>query len=468
MGKGTQAGAGGLVDGGAATIFPAPAGGSGRMSWMIVAGCTALALLVRLYYVNTVVIDGPVRGDAVAYFAYARNLVEHGVFSSVPPDAGRAILPDSYRDPGYPFLVALLMRLAGEHGWYPLLLNGQAVLGAATTALALALGRRWTSPWWLAAAGVLMALWPHSVTINSYILTETLAGFLSVLWLLALSLARGRTRATFVAGLLAGASGLVNVVLLPAGPVLAVALWATGKLGRGAAASLLAGSLLLPAAWAGRGMTLDQADAVTSSSSGRASQNLIQGSWPEYHDSWRACIFGDAAACDIQRRIEGEIALLHADPAAGAGAALRRLADDPWKSVEWYVTKPGLFWGWSIRMGAGDIHVYRASASAYQANTFYRATSAVAYGLNPWLFVLAALFCATAAWRWRVVDPAVLSVAVFLLYVTGIYWVFQSEPRYAIPFRSLQLLAAVAMLAFGSAWLRTRASPGRSMASSPR
>src|SRR5690606_12001170 len=136
--------------------------------------------------------------------------------------------------------------------------------------------------------------------------------------------------------------------------------------------------------------------------------------------------------------------------------------------LEWYATKPGLLWGWSIRMGAGDIHVYRAIASAYQSNTFYRATSAVAYALNPWLFVLAALFCAMAAWRWRVVDPAILSVAVFLLYVTGIYWVFQSEPRYAIPFRSLQLLAAVATLVFASAWLRAKAAPDTSVASSRR
>src|SRR5690606_31896816 len=146
----------------------------------------------------------------------------------------------------------------------------------------------------------------------------------------------GGTGASFVAGLLAGASGLVNAVLLPAGPVLAVALLAAGKLGRGAAVALLAGSLLFPAAWAVRGLTLDHTEAVTSTSSGRASQNLIQGSWPEYHDSWRACIYGNAAACDIQRNIEGEIALLHADPVAGAATALRRLADDPWKSLHWY------------------------------------------------------------------------------------------------------------------------------------
>src|SRR5690606_13770136 len=98
------------------------------------------------------------------------------------------------------------------------------------------------------------------------------------------------------AGLIAGMAGLVNAVLLPAGGIMAMLLWATGKVGRGAAAALLFGSRLLPGAWAVRGMQIEQAATVTSTSSGRASQNLIQGSWPEYHDSWRACIYGDPSA----------------------------------------------------------------------------------------------------------------------------------------------------------------------------
>src|SRR5690606_38532710 len=91
--------------------------------WFVIAGCTLAALLIRLYYVETTVIDGPIRGDAVAYFAYATTLAEHGVFSSAQP--GAEILPDSYRDPAYPLLVSILMRLSGEGAWYPVLLRVQ-------------------------------------------------------------------------------------------------------------------------------------------------------------------------------------------------------------------------------------------------------------------------------------------------------------------------------------------------------
>lgn len=433
-----------------------PAQASTTLHWLVIGGSTVLALLVRLYYVETVVIDGPIRGDAAAYFAYASNLAEHGVFSSAKPGSGEPLTPDSYRDPGYPFLVAMLMRMLGGEAWYPVLLQLQAVLGAATVGLALALGRRWMTVSWLAATGILMALWPHSITITSYFLTETLAGFLSVLWLWLLATVGRDWRGALPAGLVAGMAGLVNAVLLPAAPVVAMLLWMTGKVGRGAAVALLLGSLLLPAAWAVRGMQLEQAATVTSTSSGRASQNLIQGSWPEYHDSWRACIYGERAACDVQKRINDEIALLHATPVAGLREALSRMQADPLKYVRWYAAKPFLLWDWSIRMGHGDVFVYRATASAYQANVAYRASSAIAYALNPWLFFLAAAFCAGVALRWRVALPDAVALAAFLLYVTGVYWVFQSEPRYSIPFRSLELLAAVSALMAASGRLQAR------------
>lgn len=442
----------GRVVAGTRELPPAPT----AMQWLVIAGCTMLALLARLYYVETVVIDGPIRGDAVAYFSYASNLAEHGVFSSARPGTGEPIVPDSYRDPGYPFLVATLMRLAAKDAWYPVLLQLQAVLGAATVGLALMLGRRWMAAPWLAAGGILMALWPHSITITSYFLTETLAGFLSVLWLWLLAKVGRRWRGALLAGLVAGTAGLVNAVLLPAAAVVATLLWAARKMGLGAAAALLVGSLLLPGAWAVRGMQIEQPATVTSTSSGRASQNLIQGSWPEYHDSWRACIYGGAGACEVQKRINGEIALLHATPVEGARAALARMQADSLKYVRWYATKPYLLWDWSVRMGHGDVFVYRATKSAYQSNAFYRAGSAIAYALNPWLFALAATFCIGVALRWRVAVSDVVALAVFLLYVTGVYWVFQSEPRYSIPFRSLEILAAIFTLMTVSRWLRAR------------
>jgi hypothetical protein len=429
--------------------------GQRRAAWIAIATMTLLALAMRLFYVNTVVIDVPIRGDAINYFSYASNLVEHGVYSYVRPGSGGEVVPDHYRDPGYPLFVALAMWIAGEDGWYRLLLNLQALLGAATVGLTLVLGRRWLPPGWLAAAGLLMAAWPHSITITSYVLTETLAGFLSVLWLALLSAKGTHPGGALVAGLLAGAAAAVNAVLVPVAPALALVLWAMRKLGRTAAIALLAGALVIPGAWALRGMTLDQTDTIGNSSTGRATQNLVQGSWPEYHASWRACIFGDRGACAVQDRIRDEFTLLHEDRTAGLSRIAARLCSDPPKYLAWYLAKPWLLWQWDIRMGEGDIFVYKARSSAYGWSAPYRATAAIAHALNPWLFALAALSCLLVAWRWRSAPLAPFAAVFFLVCVTGIYWVFQSEPRYSVPFRSLEILVAFAALAALAHRLRT-------------
>ncbi len=416
-----------------------------RASCVIVWVCALLALVLRVFYVSTVSVDSPTSGDAGEYFIYARNIAEHGIFSSSLP-GGQAVTPDNYRDPGYPFLVSILMRVSDGQGWYPLLLFVQAVLGAATVALAMLLGRRWMPAPWLGVAGILMAIWPHSVSMTSYILTETLAGFLVVAWLFLLSTAV-RMQAFFFAGLIAGTSGLVNAVLLPAAPLVAVVLWASRKLGHVAAAAILAGALLFPALWGARGLGQDHGGTVHTTSLGRATQNLVQGSWPEYHETWRASKLGDSQAQAIQTRINDEISLLHATPRAGFDELWGRLMLDPWKYIGWYASKPALLWGWDIRIGQGDVFVYPVRVSAYYFSAIYQATAAIARGLNPAIFIMAAIFCVATVLRWRITRPAALAIATVLLYVTAVYSVFQSEPRYSIAFRSLEILAATAAVA---------------------
>ena len=140
-----------------------------------------LAFALRWYYVTHVIVDSPVRGDAIEYYYYAWNLLHHGVFSLRKHDAAQ-IVSDSFRDPGYPVFLAAWMGTLGEfQDWYPRILVGQALLGAATVPLMMSAARNWLPIRWLAGAGLLMAIWPHSITITGYILSETLFGFLIAL-----------------------------------------------------------------------------------------------------------------------------------------------------------------------------------------------------------------------------------------------------------------------------------------------
>jgi len=105
---------------------------SGKTSRLVVAVLAVIvfALSLRWYYLATAVVSDPVRGDAVEYYNYAWNLLNRHVFSMSPPGS-EVVTPDSYRDPGYPLLMAVWMAITNDlDRWYAGVLLTQAALGA--------------------------------------------------------------------------------------------------------------------------------------------------------------------------------------------------------------------------------------------------------------------------------------------------------------------------------------------------
>ncbi len=426
--------------------------------WLLaLSAITVFALALRWYYVSTALVLNPVRGDATQYFAYAWNLVHHGVFAKDAADA--AILhPDNYRDPAYPFFLALWMKVLGAGDmWYAAVLLCQALLGALTVTLATQLGKYWLPTRWAIASGLLMAVWPHSITINGYLLTETLFGFLCALGLLLLAQAcvRRSTWLAAVAGLALGAAALTNAVLLPFGLLLAGFLAWRKLAPRKICVALAVGALLLPGAWAVRNMQLPIPPAGDSSK-GRALQNFVQGAWPNYHDAYRKSIFGDAitraSTRDTLRAVDEEYAALLASPADGAKTIVRRFGEHPWRYISWYLfEKPRELWGWDVVIGQGDLYVYPTANAPFQVSSPWIALAAICRTLNLPLLLLA-LAALPVAWLCRPGShgqntPAgytsLISVICMLTFATLVYTTLQAEPRYSIPFRSFEMLLVV-------------------------
>lgn len=428
---------------------------------------TLCAFALRWYYVSAAMVLDPVRGDATQYYAYALNLLHHGVFSKAPPDS-LVIIADNYRDPGYPVFLAVWMKLFGTgSSWYAAVLMCQALLGALTVTLVTQLGRYWLPAGWCLGAGILMAVWPHSVTSPSFLLTETLVGFLCAVALLTIAhaLQAGSRTWAVIAGVAFGAAALTNAVLLPVG-LLFAGLLAWWKLGpRNVCVALAIGALLLPIAWTLRNETIP-APTAGNSSMDRALQNLVQGSWPDFHSAYIDSVHGDPAAKNVMRGINKEIHDLQQSPWSGTRALLARLSAKPLHYAMWYaLEKPRLLWGWNIRVGQGDIYTYPTANSPFQNQPAMRVLASLCHGLNLPLMLLALLslvFLWPQRWHWvasttQTNQAAAVNVAVLLLFITFVYSTLQAEPRYSVPFRSFEIsLAATSVYGLSNIWRKYR------------
>ena len=408
-----------------------------------------LAFAVREHYVLTAIVDHPVRGDIREYVFYAWNVVEHHVVGSTPPPG--MPVPDDYRMPGYPWLIALGMRLFPQDpawatlgGWYPFVLQVQVVLGTLTVVLTALLARQWLSATWSIAAGLLLALWPHHVAATNTLLSEVLFGFCLIAALYAFARGwRNKRAAWFVlAGIAFGYAYLVNPLVLLFPPCLALLMFVRGAR---VPAALMLGVFLLPVVAMGiRNAQIDGAGRGTD----RALLNFVQGSWPDYHQAANLLRLGNPTAVAITREIDAEHATLRRDASAGLTRMGERMADNPAMYLEWYATKPWVLWGWRIRIGASDIAYHDVRRSPFDRPGALRTILVTYRTLNPVLTTLAlvaALVLTFAAMR-RDANLAAVATGALALYITLVHVVLQAEPRYAIAYRGLEAILVMTAL----------------------
>lgn len=409
----------------------------------------AIAIGVRLYYVHTAVVDHPLRGDTLQYFAYALNLVDHHVFSLAPPD--KPPLPDGFRDPGYPAFLAFLVTIFGrEQVFYVAALQAQAVLSGLTVAIYALLARQWLGPRTAVAVGLGLAFWPHTITLAGYLLSETLMGFLFAtgLWLTNFAAQRKHWALFVIAGACLGMAALTNATFAPIPLVFGVIAFWKNASERTLWAVFLAAFLLPVGTWACRGIALPAGQ----SAGDRIVMNLVQGSWPEYHDAWRNSLLGDPESAAVMGKMDGEYAAFQRSRLEGMSIMTSRLASQPLRYIAWYLSKPAELWGWQIGIGMGDIYVFPTYYSPLSGTGLLRITTDALFFTSPIILLLAAVGTVVLAVGSRRL-PAALSLAVATaILVTLTFAALQCDARYSTPYRGLEwLLAAVAVHAIARA-----------------
>lgn len=419
-----------------------------------------LAVIVRWYFVTHAQVLQPLYesggwGDAAEYYRYAWNLAHHGMFSADPAGSAHPT-PDSFRDPGYPAFLALLMASTATYDqWYATVLLGQALLGGLTVTFAVLAMREALPTWLLIAAALLMALWPHLITITAYVLSENLSAPLCALAALLLGEAarRGSTNYVILGGITLAAASLTNAVVAPLViPLALIFAWKRTMPRRRLA--LLAIVAIAPfIGWGFRNATIP----ATTSASYRAEINLVQGSWPTYHAATRLWARHDPVGIQTVEAIDAEIAVVHADRSRGLRLMADRMSTSPATYAMWYLSKPALLWGWTIELGAGDIYVYPTRNSPFVTHPLWKLVEATAFVTNNILAILALAGTTIVALR-RTPPAALIVFAVMTAWITLIYGVLQSDARYAIPFRAAEIALACLTVHSVAIYLRRRSA----------
>lgn len=390
----------------------------------------------RIAYVLSVEIVSPIRSDAKQYVAYGVNLSSRGVFSAAE---SAPFPPDSYRSPGYPFVIAGVLLVVPANAAYPAILVLQAVLSTLLVPMVHLLGRRFLSPGatWFAVG--LTAISPHLTSLSSYVLTETTFAFSLLLALLLTSFALERDRpwSWAASGVVFAFAYLVNetALLLP-GALAAVLLW-RGRSAPGLRRLVVSlGLFLLPlvvvfAAWFARN-SLVELDTKRSGSR-RALAAVTHGAYPGFvHEDPRFRYF--------PYREDPEQPAISQSPSRMLTVLSRRVSERPLRYLTWYaLEKPYHLWSWSILQGQGDVYVYPVRRSPYREWPFAALTWLVARVLHP-IVVLGALVAVVRSLLGRSPksrNPAIPAILIStLVYYTLLYGVvFVPWPRYAVALR---------------------------------
>lgn len=409
------------------------------------------ALVLRFLYVHPSIDNIHIARDAQQYISYGQNLYHHKTFSRQPLSTEKPH-SDSYRSPGYPLFISLMMIFGSEIIFLPFLIYSQVFLSALLVPLTF-----YTGIFFLPAAGALIAsvfvaLSPHLITTTICVLTETLFSFilLSAVCCLHYAIYKNNRGLYIFSGLLFGYSYFINEAVLFFPFLLAIVILGHKVFkGRGFQRDDIISRLLIcliifalfPVGWSYRNYFNVSTDQEHSSD--RAVITMSHGAYPNF-------VFKDP---QLRYAPYSEDPL---QPAFGASfdnfmtILWVRVKKAPLLYLKWYLFgKPYCLWNWSVIQGSGDIYINPIKISLFKVSPpamMIRATMKV---LHPIVLVLAFGSIPLYCFRYRsrkteeIITGIPLLPIMLCVYFTMIYTIFAPWPRYSIPFRPELYLSAV-------------------------
>lgn len=422
---------------------------------------------LRFQSVVHTVVDEPIRADAHDYFTYAYNLQQHGVYSRTYTPGNELPKPDALRPPGYPLFLYPFMNATPDAANLNRILLAQALLSTITVVVGFLMARLFLPAVFALGAAALTALSPHLVTMNVYVLTETLFTFLIVLliWWIGRSHARRNNWLWLVAGIVLGMATLTRPTMQYF--VIPLALYLFYQTGWRTAwrttALVIVGMGLVVAPWVARNLiTLDRPGDNTLMIS-----TLHHGSYPDfmYND--------DPRSFPAPYRFDPRTPEINRDTRSVLAEIERRFHDNPSRFLHWYlVGKPQYLFDWDmIEGGVGDVFVYSVISTPYSYLPHFRLSHAIMKATHGVLMILGLIGVVLV---WLPKSPVALSdnarftarlISVLILYYVAIHMIGAPYSRYSVPIRPFIYTMALATMfqiyahargLFGHARLRAR------------
>ncbi len=411
-----------------------------RIVFLLIFLLSAIAFLIRVAYVVNTSIDHPIRADAREYVIYAHNLYKHGIFSKEFPADQPS--PDSFRSPGYPMFLCLFFHLDKETNLYSVI-YAQTVLSTLLVPLTFLIGIRIFSFLWAFIGACLVAFSPHLVSITSYILTETLFGFLflAALVLLSESLRKNMRILFLMAGFFFGLAYLVNETVLFFPYIVSFAYILYFRKTHGKTDKLILSNIVLfliifsvfPAAWGIRNKINLPLDAPKGSH--RAIGTMTHGTYPDF-------IYKTEKYRNFPYREDPMQPAFSSSMGNFVRIFWTRFKERPIRYLSWYFfEKPYYLWSWNILQGQGDVYIYPVTTSLYQVSKAANLTREIMKFIHPAVLIFALLGIPLFIIKLRAgkkdlfAEQAVFLLFIIIVYYTLLYTVFAPWPRYSIPLR---------------------------------
>jgi 4-amino-4-deoxy-L-arabinose transferase-like glycosyltransferase len=408
--------------------------------WLLSAIVLIVSLFFRISMVNNSEVKQPVRADAAQYYQYAYNLKQHGIYSRQrirTDDDGSYLVPDRYRPPGYSLFILPFAEYPPTDEMNNKIVILQAVISTFTVYLSFILFRSFMSSAWAFTASILVALSPHLVTVNIYMLTETIFTFFLVLfaWLFMKFVLHKERKWMFLMGLALGFSLLIRPTLyyIPLFIFPLYFLLFKKQQPLWLFVIFISGVVLVYSPWVIRNAMLGE-DAKPSS---LARNSIHKGMYPRLLYKDDPASFGNLNRADpgwVERD----------DMSSVLTEIKNRFTEEPWKYTQWYlVGKPLTFLSWSVVTGMGDVFIYPVLKSSYHDSRLFFMTYQFMYFLH-WPLIILALLTNILIWlpsAKKLIPAEKLAISrflsVILLYFILVHAAGTPLPRYAIPIKPL-------------------------------